>query len=82
MRIQFINLVEHDRFGPLTCEGDVILTCYDGRRQLGVEGTSSELQEMDQVVIAPKQRFLVECLTPRATIQVIWAPGFANVQQP
>ena len=76
IRIEFMNMNEEEKLGPLKYEGDIIITCYLGNFYL--EGLDVELSELTQAIIPVGNCFEVRCQSEKGTIQIIWSPPFAK----
>lgn len=74
VRIELMRFQEGQTLGPLSCDGELVLTCLDGTFDIG-DGTP--VPPMTQVVVPRGENFTLECTSDGGAVQLIWAPPFA-----
>lgn len=80
VRIEFRTLEAGATLGPLTYEGDVIITCWSGKFSIESGATTTGLIDLDQAVVPTGTSVTLTCKL-RGTIQLIWSPPHGVTRQ-
>jgi hypothetical protein len=80
IRIEFRNMAAGEELEGFRYSGNVVLTAFAGSFALVVDGISTDVVEMDQIVTAPNKTIVVSC-SLAGTIQLIWSPPYALIEK-
>lgn len=75
VRIEFVRLDADQALGPISYQGDVVVTCVEGA--VGV--LAEQLSALEQCVVVEGDELQVVGRAAASIIQIIWCPPFAGV---
>lgn len=77
IRIEFMHFSKGQELGPLTYEGDVVVTCLEGTFAVGDGNDGASAVALTQIVVPEGESLRIRCSSGAGAVQVIWAPPFA-----
>jgi len=80
LRIQVFNLLDKEKVGDWVCDGNALITVISGDVVISVDGQSEHANELCQAVIPPGKPFRVIAEDGPATVQIVWSPPFAKIE--
>ena len=79
LRIQVFNLFDKEKLGDWICEGNALITVIGGEVVVSVDGKPERVSELCQAVIPTGRPFRVTAENGSATVQIVWTPPFAKI---
>jgi hypothetical protein len=74
VRVEFMRFTIGQKLGPLTFEGDAIVTCLEGAFLVGEK--AQPIGALWQVIFPGGEALELSCASESGAIQIIWAPPF------
>lgn len=79
LRIEFIRFARGQNLGPISIEGDVVVTCLEGEFETGAEARKATT--LIQVVVPQGESLELRCVSEQGAVHLVFAPPFAAANQ-